>query len=115
MQVDRVSATVRYSAEAKGAWRTMELGGEATVAPGESWKVAQASLYQDLGHQIKTLWSKNGSANGSAAQDAPEGHQVPVQPSNPQYDTVSSQQSVAHFCQVHGAPFTAKEGRYGQF
>jgi hypothetical protein len=32
MKVDRVTAALRYSAEAKGTWRTVELGAEADVA-----------------------------------------------------------------------------------
>ena len=44
MEVDRVKATLRYSAEARGAWRSLEIGAEATVAPNEDWHTAQASL-----------------------------------------------------------------------
>ena len=56
MEVDRVKATLRYSAEAKGAWRSLEIGAEATVAPDEDWHTAQASLYHQLGQQLQALW-----------------------------------------------------------
>jgi hypothetical protein len=56
MKVDRVTATLRYSAEARGAWRSLEIGAEATVAPDEDWHTAQASLYQQLAQQLQALW-----------------------------------------------------------
>jgi hypothetical protein len=33
MEVDRVKATLRYSAEAKGAWRSLEIGAEKPLLP----------------------------------------------------------------------------------
>jgi hypothetical protein len=53
MNVRIVSANIRYSAEAKGAWRTIELGAEAAVAPNEDWHIAQEQLYHRLGQQMK--------------------------------------------------------------
>jgi hypothetical protein len=100
MQVTTVTATVRFSQDTgKGAWKSLELGAEATISPGESWRVAQANLYRDLGHQLKTLWKQNGSA---APQDAAEDSQVDDPPT-------------AHFCEVHQMAFTAREGKYGTF
>jgi hypothetical protein len=58
MNVRIVSANIRYSAEAKGARRTIELGAEAAVAPHEDWHIAQEQLYQQLGQQMKSLWNK---------------------------------------------------------
>jgi hypothetical protein len=109
VQVTKITAQVRYSQDTgKGAWKSMELGAEATISPGESWRVAQANLYRDLGHQLKVLWKQSGSA---APQDAtvesPIGDSTDAQhPSNLPLD---------HFCQTHGVPFVAREGRYGEF
>src|SRR5918996_5537088 len=66
MEVDRVKATLRYSAEARGAWRSLEIGAEATVAPNEDWHTAQASLYQELAQQLQALWDNR------RADEAPE-------------------------------------------
>jgi hypothetical protein len=109
MQVTTVTATVKYTQDTgRGAWKSVELGAEATVSPGESWRVAQAALYQDLGHQLKPLWAQNGAAGGSALKDVSEGHQVATQASNPQTGP-DSQQPVAHFCQQHGVPFKSQD------
>jgi hypothetical protein len=43
MNVTTIRANIRYSAEAKGAWRTIEVGAEATVAPDEDWQTALGS------------------------------------------------------------------------
>ena len=68
MKITTVSASVRYSRPlGDGSYKTVELGAEATLTAQETWTEAQASLYQELGNQLKTLWTaKNGgSANGS--------------------------------------------------
>lgn len=67
MRVTKVTANLRYSAEAKGAWRSIELGAEASLtSSNEDWEAAQADLYHQLGQQLKTLWS-----NGTAKADQP--------------------------------------------
>jgi hypothetical protein len=101
MQVNKITAQVRYSQDTgKGAWKSLELGAEATVAPNERWRVAEANLYRDLSSLLKTLWAQNGSA---ATKDSTE---------DPLAD---SQPPLAHFCETHGVPFTAREGKYGEF
>jgi hypothetical protein len=71
MKVTTITATLRYSAEAKGAWRSIEVGAEATLTNSdESWESAQAELYHRLGQQLKTLWG-NGSRSNSEASQAP--------------------------------------------
>jgi hypothetical protein len=68
MNVGIVSANIRYAAEAKGGWRTIELGAEADLDPGENWRTAQEQLYHELAQRMKVLW-----ANGtSKALQAPE-------------------------------------------
>ena len=58
MRITTVSATLRYSAEAKRAWRSIEVGAEATLTSSdENWQTAQTELYQKLGRQLKALWS----------------------------------------------------------
>jgi hypothetical protein len=102
MNVTNVSANIRYSAEVNGAWRTIELGAEATVTPNEDWHIAQEQLYHQLGQQMKTLWS-NGSGK---AHNGPEKaiQPAPSQPEPKQPD---------HFCREHQTPFKkhTKDGR----
>jgi hypothetical protein len=45
MKVTTVTATLRFSQDSgKGAWKSLELGAEAQVAPNEEWAEAQAYL-----------------------------------------------------------------------
>jgi hypothetical protein len=116
MNVSKVTATVRYSQDSgKGAWKSLELGCEASVNEREDWMKAQATLYGQLAGQFKTLWSQNGTI--PHAQDAPEGHRIDAQPSSAQAspDGNVSQPASAHFCQEHGVPFKARAGQYGEF
>ena len=76
MRVTKVTANLRYSAEAKGAWRSIELGAEASLtSSAEDWEAAQADLYHRLGQQLRTFWS-----NGNAKADIPEPSVEPTQP-----------------------------------
>jgi hypothetical protein len=80
MNVNKVTATVRYSQDSgKGAWKSLELGAEASINEKEDWMKAQVALYGQLAQQFKALWSAN---NGRTPA---EGHQeaavVPVQAS----------------------------------
>jgi hypothetical protein len=93
MQIERVSATLRYSAETKGAWRSVEIGAEGSIPSGENRRIAQARLYQQLSQQLKTLWN-----NGKAQEGIPEGHPQPE-----------------HWCQEHGQEYKAMTGQYGVF
>ena len=98
MKVTTVSASVRYSrAINTGEYKTIELSAEATLEPQEAWIEAQASLYTDLGQQLRTLWTtKNGqAANGTAKAE----------------DTITEQNE--HYCAEHQAEFRRyeKEGR----
>lgn len=70
MRVTKVTANLRYSAEAKGAWRSIELGAEASLtSSAEDWETAQADLYHQLGQQLNRFWS---DGNGKAdPQDPP--------------------------------------------
>ena len=71
MRVSKVTANLRYSAEAKGAWRSIELGAEASLTSNaEDWEAVQADLYHHLGQQLKTLWS-NGNARTDSTELAP--------------------------------------------
>ena len=94
MKVTKVTANLRYSAEAKGAWRSIELGAEASLtSSAEDWETAQAELYHQLGQQLKTLWS-----NGTAKVDPPG---LPPERN--------------HWCTEHQAEFKAKNGPHGEF
>ena len=77
MKVTKVSALLRYSAEAKGAWRSVELGAEASLTSStEDWETAQADLYQQLGQQLNRFWF---NGNGKAEpRDLPKEESTPV-------------------------------------
>jgi hypothetical protein len=100
MKVTTVTATLRYSAEAKGAWRSIEVGAEATLTNSdESWEQAQAELYHRLGQQLKVLWS---NGNGKpASQESPQ-KEIPAPPRE-------------HWCSEHNQEWTPKTGKYGTF
>jgi hypothetical protein len=77
MKVTTVTATIRYSQDSgKGAWKSLELGAEAQVAPNEDWADVQVRLYDHLAQQFKQIWSKNG--NGT--HDAPPAPEIPAPP-----------------------------------
>src|ERR671919_198143 len=98
MKEPKETATLRYSAEAKGAWRTIEVGAEATLSNSdESWESAQAELYHRLGQQLKTLW-----ANGSGKAEAQEHPQQEAPPKE-------------HWCYEHHLELKKRNGRYGEF
>ena len=54
MKVTTVSASARFSkALGDGMHKTVELSAEATVEYAEMWQEAQASLYHQLGEQLR--------------------------------------------------------------
>ena len=56
MKVTTVSANIRYSQDTgHGAWKMGELGAEASIDQRDNWTDAQASLYHQLGQQLKAL------------------------------------------------------------
>ena len=60
MKVTTVSASVRFSkAIGEGQHKAVELSTEATLDAKKHGPEAQASLYQQLGQQIKALWNGN--------------------------------------------------------
>jgi len=73
LKVDRVTAQVRVSQDTgHGAWKSIEIGAEATVDEEERWSEALAHLYADLGRELKTLWSYgNGHKAQESSQDSP--------------------------------------------
>ena len=101
MKITTVSASVRYSkAIQSGEYKTIELSAEATLEPQEAWIEAQASLYADLGQQLRTLWTSKASGNGQVINGATKAE-----------DTTTQQSE--HYCQEHQTDFKLyeKEGR----
>ena len=48
----------RYSrATQRDCYKTFELSAEGTLNSNENWQTVQATLYTDLGEQLKVLWS----------------------------------------------------------
>jgi hypothetical protein len=109
MQVNKVTATVRYTQDTgKGAWKSLELGCEASINEREDWLIAQATLYGQLAQQFRELWARN----GTAPEGHQEGHQINGERSAVQ-SSPDSQQAPDHFCQEHGVPFVARKGKNG--
>ena len=72
MKVTTISASVRYSKVlGDGSHNTVELTAEATLTPQEGWQKAQATLYHQLGEQLKGLWTTKANGqptNGNGCQ-----------------------------------------------
>ena len=99
MRVTKVTANLRYSAEAKGAWRSIELGAEASLtSSNEDWEAAQADLYHQLGQQLNRFWS-----NGNRKVEP----RVP-----PELEPAPAKE---HWCNEHQTEFKAKTGPHGEF
>jgi hypothetical protein len=98
VRVTEVSAVVRYSAEAKGAWRSIEMGAATTLTNSdETLESAQAELCRRLGQQLKTLWS-----NGSSKPEVQE---------PPRAETPSKE----HWCSEHNQEWKLRNGPHGSF
>ena len=101
MKVKTIAATVRYSKPLPdGSWKAVELSAEATLEPQEAWKEAQASLYTDLGQQLRTLWTAKVNGNGQASNGSAKAE-----------NTTTEQNE--HYCQEHQTEYKRyeKEGR----
>ena len=86
MKVTTIGASVRYSKSlGDGSHKTVEMGAEASLESGEAWREAQASLYHQLGQQLKALW---GNGNGKA-QERP----------------TTKEATPEHYCQAHGQEY----------
>ncbi len=95
MEVNKISATIRYSQDTgKGAWKVIELGAEATVSDREFWKQAQSELYYQLGDQLRQLWH-NGTGAALNGAGGPESHVEPPAASEP------TQTPREHWCYRH--------------
>lgn len=68
MKVKKVAASVRYSSSiGYSKYKTVELSAEATVDAKEDWHEAQSELYDQLGNQLRELWTSR--ANGDSQSD----------------------------------------------
>ena len=82
MKVTTISAAIRYSKEiGNGAWKSLEIGAEATVEPREDWHDAEARLYAELSTELRTLWTgtnsntaKNGEDTSGNGEQQPREH-----------------------------------------
>ena len=56
MKVEKISASIRFSKDIGGSWKSGELAAEASISDREFWKQAQSELYYQLGDQLRQLW-----------------------------------------------------------
>ena len=68
----------------------VELGAEATVDQQDNWTDAQATLYHQLGQQLKALWT-NGQKTAEKPEEAAD-ESIPTE-------------TPAHYCKEHHTPF----------
>jgi hypothetical protein len=55
MDIQSISVHIRYSKQMPDtSFKTVELGAEGTLAPGEDWHKAEVPLYHELGETMKT-------------------------------------------------------------
>jgi hypothetical protein len=60
MQVTKLILTLRYSRELPdGAWKSIEVGAEATPSADRAWQEQQQELYTELAAQLKTLFTNH--------------------------------------------------------
>ena len=91
MKVTTVSASARFSkALGDGVHKTVELSAEATVEYAEAWQEVQARLYQELGQQLKTLWTIKANEHATNGNGKPD-----IMPD--------------HYCQEHKVAFKRYE------
>jgi len=58
MNVQTITVNLRASRPGKdGAWKTVEVGAQASLEPWETWQQSQAALYGELADQLKSLWN----------------------------------------------------------
>jgi hypothetical protein len=102
MKIDKVTATIRYSKEIGGSWKSVEIGAEGTVDVREDWKEAQLQLYADLTQQLVSCW------NNGKSQESPQAAQKANQ-------KPSLNEPPSHFCEEHNVPFKSRNGPHGEF
>jgi hypothetical protein len=109
MNIRTISANVRYSkALAQGEHKTIELGAEASLDPGEDWALAQQGLYALLTAQLRTLWGKNG-ALPEQPQNGPESHVEAPATAGPPSAAPLPTDRPAHWCERHNCAFRRYE------
>ncbi len=101
MQVTKVSASIRYSRDLAGAWKSIELGVEAELSHGDDWWQAQSELYTELGKQLRDLWP-----NGNGTKHPGNGHQIDAQPSSDAAPVTAARE---HYCETHQVAFTHRQ------
>jgi hypothetical protein len=111
MKIDRVKATIRYSQDTgKGAWKAVEIGAEAEIAPGSAWQGEVATLYADLSSKLRQLWQageRQIPKPGTVPRNGAAPGQIPPIPSN------GERERGAHWCMEHQTEFRrfGKDGR----
>ena len=99
MKVDRITAQIRFNQDSgKGAWKSVEIGAEATVDERERWATALSQLYTELGRELKALWA---NGNGKPPESPQDGAESTVAAPQPAIQPNGSN----HHCQQHGVPF----------
>lgn len=102
MKIDRVKATIRYSQDTgTGAWKAVEIGAEAEIAPGSAWQGEVATLYADLSSKLRQLWQtgeRQISQQGTVGQALPRNGAAPGQ-------TPPANSDNQHWCREHQTEF----------
>jgi hypothetical protein len=103
--------------EIEGAWKTVEVGAEASLDEEEDWVLSQQGLYALLTAQLRTLYR---GKNGHNPEPAQHGHENAVEgvtweeiSKNPSPESPLPQ-SPSHFCPQHQTKFRRyeKDGKF---
>jgi hypothetical protein len=99
MRVFNVAVNIRYAKEIEGAWKTVEVGAEATVEEGEQWTLCQQGLFA----QLREVWAMG--KNGRGPEPAENGHEKLVEVGTWEELASAPSPAKAHWCSLHEQPF----------
>ncbi len=102
MQVVKVSASIRFSKDIGGSWKSVELAAEAAINHGEDWYQSQSQLYSELGQQLRDLWP----GNGKGISDSTKSNETEKEPPKSPEPT---QSTPVHYCELHGVSFKQRQ------
>jgi hypothetical protein len=112
MEIQTITVHVRYSKPmTDGAFKTVELGAEASLSPGDDYHEAQVSLYHELGETMKYVFSGNGSgkpANGSERRTEPD-EVKPVETPTRKGASTPRPDRPQHWCEKHACDYARYE------
>lgn len=123
MYITIVKANVRYSKQlSQGEYKTLELGAEASILPGDDWSLCQKSLYDTLSNNLTEIWDtkpkEKPESNTESNTSSPINTNFPPPSTTNASSTISEQVSLnvsdekiskEHWCTEHKTFFIRRE------